>query len=134
MVRYPDTSYRAHGNYGVEYDITLPLYNDSVSRRTVTISFDTPLKNDEPKQLLSYFDPAPTRVFFRGTIEVHYKNDSGHSRHEYLHLVENRGQKCQPLVTLNLKPKSNRVVKIRFLYTPDSTPPQVLTVSTQAES
>jgi hypothetical protein len=130
-VRYPDTAYRAHGNYGVEYDLRLPLYNDSGGKRTVTVSFDTPLKNDERKEMLSYYDPVPARVFFRGTIELRYKDDSGSSQHRYIHLVANRGQKCEPLVTLNLKPRRKRLVKIRFLYTPDSTPPQVLTISTQ---
>lgn len=134
VVRYPDTAYRAHGNYGVAYDLRLPLYNGSGSRRTVVVSFDTPIKNDEQKEQLSYYDAPPARVFFRGTIEVRYKDESGASQHHYLHLVENRGQKCEPLITLNLKPKAKRLIKVRFLYTPDSTPPQVLTVTTKPES
>ncbi|MEG4091364.1 DUF3370 domain-containing protein, partial [Microcoleus sp. Pol12B4] len=27
LVRYPDTAYRAHGNYGIQYSLSLPLYN-----------------------------------------------------------------------------------------------------------
>jgi hypothetical protein len=133
-VRYPDTAYGAHGNYGVEYDLSLPLYNDSDTKQTVSVSFDTPIKNDEKKDYLSFFDPPPSQVFFRGTIEVRYKDDRGGSQHEYLHLVENRGQKAEPLVTLTLKPKAKRMVKIRFFYPPDATPPQVLSVTTQGSA
>ena len=28
LVRYPDTAYRAHGNYGIRYSFRLPLYNN----------------------------------------------------------------------------------------------------------
>ena len=32
---YPGTAWAAHGNYGVEYDLTLPLVNDGRSRNAV---------------------------------------------------------------------------------------------------
>lgn len=44
LVRYPDTAYRAHGNYGVQYSLKLPLYNNTQSPQTVIVSMQTPLK------------------------------------------------------------------------------------------
>ncbi|NEO25271.1 DUF3370 family protein, partial [Moorena sp. SIO4A5] len=48
----------------------------------------------------------------------------------YVHLVQRRGQPGHPLVTLNLAPEEVRQLEVDFLYPPDSTPPQVLTVRT----
>lgn len=47
LVRYPDTAYRAHGNYGVQYSLTLPLYNNTQNQQTVTVSMQTPIKEDK---------------------------------------------------------------------------------------
>jgi hypothetical protein len=51
-----------------------------------------------------------------------------------VHLVQKRGQPGEPLVSLNMKAGDRSLVEVDFLYPPDATPPQVLTVSTQAES
>jgi hypothetical protein len=44
--------------------------------------------------------------------------------------VQKRGQQGEPLVMLEMKQGDHRLVQIDFLYPPDSTPPQVLTVKT----
>ncbi|MGE5660123.1 MAG: DUF3370 family protein, partial [Actinomycetota bacterium] len=64
----------------------------------------------------------------RGTVRVLYSDDRGKSQTRYVHLVQRRGQQGEPLVTLNLKSKERRLVQVDFLYPPDATPPQVLTV------
>ena len=132
VVRYPDTAYQAHGNYGVEYNLTLPLYNDTESQQTVSVSFETPIKTNKKEDCLSFFEPPPTNVFFRGTVEFQYRDDNGQAQDRYVHLVERRGQICEPQIVLSMKPKSRRQVKVRLLYPPDATPPQVLTVATRA--
>jgi hypothetical protein len=48
-----------------------------------------------------------------------------------VHLAQFRGQQGGPLVQLGLKPKTSRLVQVDFLYPPDATPPQVLTVKTE---
>jgi hypothetical protein len=128
--RYPDTAYRAHGNYGVEYRLTLPLVNNTRFYRTVTVALETPIKEDRLAGGLRFFDPPPRQVFFRGTVEVDYVDDRGRSQTDYYHLVQHRGQQGEPLVTLTLRPGQRRTVRVNFLYPPDSTPPQVLTVQT----
>ncbi|MEM8639343.1 MAG: DUF3370 domain-containing protein [Cyanobacteria bacterium P01_G01_bin.54] len=130
--RYPDTSYRAHGNYGIEYRLTLPLVNPTRFSRQVAVVLETPIKDDRAVQAggLRFFEPTPDRVFFRGTVEVSYTDDRGEPQTDYYHLVQYRGQQGEPLVTLNLRPGEQRTVRVNFLYPPDSTPPQVLTVKT----
>jgi Protein of unknown function (DUF3370) len=134
LVRYPDTAYRAHGNYGIQYSLKLPLYNNNQSPQTVSLSMQTPLKEDQlVKPGLRFFSTPARQVFFRGTVRVRYKDDQGQSQTKFMHLVQKRGQPGEPLVLLNIKPGDRSLVEVDFLYPPDSTPPQVLTVSTQAE-
>ncbi len=132
LVRYPDTAYYAHGNYGILYSLQLPLLNKSSALQTVKVSLQTPIKEDKlTKGGLRFFDNPSKRVFFRGTVRVRYTDDKGLPRTSYLHLVQNRGEKGEPLVTLNMKAGGRRLVEVDLLYPPDATPPQVLTVETQ---
>lgn len=134
LVRYPDTAYRAHGNYGIQYNLKLPLHNNTQSPQTVSLSIQTPLKEDQLfKPGLRFFSTPARQVFFRGTVRVRYRNDQNQPQTQFVHLVQKRGQPGEPLVLLNLKPGDRSLVEVDFLYPPDATPPQVLTVSTQAE-
>lgn len=131
LVRYPDTAYQAHGNYAIEYNLTLPLTNPTSQLQTVTIAIQTPIKEDQLSQPgLRFFDPPPRQVFFRGTVRISYNDDWGIPRTRYFHLVQRRGQQGEPLVQLNLPPGGRRLVAVDFVYPPDATPPQVLTVET----
>lgn len=70
LVRYPDTAYQAHGNYGIEYDLVLPLHNATPQPQTVTIALQTPIKEDElSTDGLRFFDPLPTPTFFAALSE-----------------------------------------------------------------
>jgi hypothetical protein len=130
-VRYPDTAYEAHGNYGIEYNLSLPLINRSDRPQTVTVALETAIKEDGlSKKGLRFFEPLPKPVFFRGTVRVRSANDQRRAETRYVHLVHRRGQAGTPLVTLTLKPREQRLVQFDLLYPPDATPPQVLTVQT----
>jgi hypothetical protein len=132
LVRYPDTAYQAHGNYGIQYDLALPLQNSTDQAQTVTVSLETPLKEDRlSRDGLRFFDPLPTATFFRGTVRLRYNDDQGVPRTRYVHLVQRRGQQGEPLVILQMPPGDRRLVEFSFLYPPDATPPQVLTVRNQ---
>jgi hypothetical protein len=131
LVRYPDTAYRAHGNYGIQYSLSLPLNNNTGQFQTVTLSIQTPIKEDQlSKGGLRFFEPAAPQVFFRGTVRLRYNDDQGLPQTQYVHLVQKRGQQGEPLVVLNMKQGDRRLVQVDFLYPPDSTPPQVLTIRT----
>lgn len=135
LVRYPDTAYRSHGNYGVKYKLSLPLQNKTNTSQTVTLSIQTPIKEDRLSQQGLRFLSQPTGpAFFRGTVKVTYTNDQGQSKKQYLHLVQRRGQRGEPLTNLTLPPGGQRPVSLEFLYPPDATPPQVLTIETLPEA
>lgn len=130
LVRYPDTAYFAHGNYGIQYSLSLPLVNRTNQPQTVTLTVQTPLKENDPQGKLRFLEPPAQQVFFRGTVQIRYKDDQGLPGMRTVHLVQRRGQQGQPLITLNMTPQDERLVEVDFLYPPDATPPQVLTVST----
>ena len=130
LARYSDTAYFAHSNYGVEYNLSLPLNNSTNQTQTVTVSVQTPLKDEGGTDRLLFLNPRVNQVFFRGTVRVTYTDDNKVEKTRYVHLVQRRGQPGEPLVTLKMPPGEKRQVRVDFLYPPDSTPPQVLTVKT----
>ncbi len=130
LVRYPDTAHKAHGNYGVHYSITLPLVNKTNQPQTVAVSLQTPFKKNEYADRLIFSRQPQGQVFFRGTVQVNYEDRDGSTKQRFFHLVQRQGQKGDPLVRFNLKPGEQRMVEVDFLYPPDATPPQVLTVET----
>lgn len=132
LVRYPDTAYQAHGNYGVQYDLTFPLVNSTTSMMDVRVSFDSPVKTNRADENLTYHEPASIRMFYRGTVRFAYTDDSGKKVVKYWHLAESQGYRAPPLVSMRMKPGGTRKVNVRLLYPPDATPPQVVTIESCA--
>lgn len=131
LVRYPDTAYYAHGNYGIQYSLQLPLYNNTQDEQTVSVTLQTPLKENQlSKSGLRFLNSPARQVFFRGTVRLRYQKQ-GKWQNKFVHLVQKRGQTGESLVSLNIKPGDMSLVQVDFLYPPDASPPQVLTVSTQ---
>ncbi len=130
-VRYPDTAYEAHGNYGVQYSLTLPLQNTTQQQQQVSLAIETPLKFNDAQNNLTFLVPPAKNVHFRGTVQFRYADDFGRSQNRFFHLVQRRGQKGDDLISLILKPGERRLVQVDLLYPPDATPPQLLTVRTQ---
>ncbi len=134
LARYSDTAYLAHGNYGVQYSLKLPLYNKTQTPQNVTVSIQTPLKEEQlGKPGLRFFSTPAPQVFFRGSVQLRYNDDEGKPQTKFLHIVQRRGQPGEALVMLNMKAGDKRLVEVDLLYPPDATPPQVLTVSTVAQ-
>jgi hypothetical protein len=127
---YPDTAWAAHGNYGIEYDLTLPLHNPTTQPQRVAIALETPIKFDGAAPGLQFFEPLPTAVFFRGTVRIRYPDDRNLPQTRYVHLVQRRGQPGEPLATVLVPPGADRWVQVSLIYPPDATPPQVLTLQT----
>ena len=130
LVRYPDTAYRAWGNYGIQYSLTMPLYNNTGQPQIITLSIQTPVKEDQTQGGLRFLNPPAPQVFFRGTVRLRYNDDQNLPRTRYVHLVQKKGQPGEPLITLKMKERDRRLVQVDVLYPPDSTPPQVLSVKT----
>jgi Protein of unknown function (DUF3370) len=135
LVRYSGTAYQAHGNYGIEYNLTLPLKNASSESQTVVIRLETPIKEDNlVKPGLRFRQPPFAPVFFRGTVRIRYNDDLQLPQTHYWHLVQQRGQIGEPLAILTIPPGDRRFVQVDLIYPPDSTPPQVLTVESLTKS
>jgi hypothetical protein len=131
VARVPDTAYAAHGNYGIKYDITLPLVNSNKQSAMVLLKLQTPVKSDEKTNSLQFYgagETIPPRVFFRGTVRVSFVDAQGRKHEKYTHLTERQGEQIVPLVAQYLLPKEKRSVRLEFVYPPDATPPQVLTL------
>ncbi|WP_035990573.1 DUF3370 domain-containing protein [Leptolyngbya sp. KIOST-1] len=128
LARYPDTAFRAHGNYGVRYSLKLPLYNNRGTQQTVTLKFQTPMRDEELVQGLRFRRPPEDRIFFRGTVRLRFKNQMGLQRTHYVHLVQRRGQEADALLRLNIPAEARHDLEIDLVYPPDATPPQVITV------
>ncbi len=131
VARYPDTAYLAHGNYGVHYQLELPLKNTTRRRQSVSIAMHTPIKQDQHNDRLFFVSNPTGQVFFRGTVKIHYEDDAGRMQQRYVHLTQRQGEMSDPLVMLNMQPGEERRVSIDLLYPPDATPPQVITVETE---
>jgi hypothetical protein len=127
-VKEPGTAHAAHGNYGVKYDITLPLFNPFGSFQCVDVLFQTPLKKIDASGGLPFYQSPPARVFFRGTVKLRYQDDRGLLRTQLIHLVQNQGSQSRPLLSLRLSKLEVRPVRIELVYPADCTPPQVITV------
>jgi hypothetical protein len=131
IVRYPDTAYQAHGNYGVHYRLTFPLHNPTPETKRVVIALQTPWKQEQYADRLIFTEQPKGQVFFRGSIRVIYPNAQGAMEERYFHIVQQQGQKGEPLVEVSIPPQRVREVSLEFVYPPDATPPQVLTVTTR---
>lgn len=131
--RYSDTAYQAHANYGITYDIDIPLFNNTDSNKVVELSFDSPIRigENKPQTDLAFYDKAPEKVNFRGEFKLKYKDDQNQDIEKYLHVVQRFGQKGESLLQLNLKPGELRKVNLSYIYPADATPPHVLSISTK---
>lgn len=131
LLRYSDTAYQAHGNYGVRYSLTLPLHNPTESEQSVSVALQTAIKEDDlSANGLRFFTEEAPQTFFRGPVQVRYQSDRGFPTIRNIHLVQKRGQQSEPIATMTLAPQETRTVQVDLLYPADSTPPQVLTVKT----
>jgi Protein of unknown function (DUF3370) len=132
LVRYSDTAYQAHGNYGLLYDLTLPLYNSGESDINAGLCLQTPLKDWNKADSLQFFEIPPDKIFFRGTIKFEWIDEKNKHHKKLIHLVQKQGQRSLPLIKIPLKPKQQVNLDCSLVYPADCTPPQVLTVTGEA--
>jgi hypothetical protein len=146
IVRYPDTAYAGHGNYGVKYDLNFTFAGTGSKRSTVTMALENPLKSDRKKPIV-FLKPAAAQVFFRGTVKVtlddrfagdwsqeeKWKEKDKFTSVSFVHYVLHRGEIGEPFVTFDMKPEDlHKGVKLEIYYPPDATPPQLLTIKSVA--
>ncbi|MFM7086095.1 MAG: DUF3370 domain-containing protein [Cyanobium sp.] len=132
---YTGTAWAAHGNYGVEYDLTLPLRNDTAQPVVLQLALESPLKSDQPLGGLRFLPTPGQAVTFRGSLEVSGLDDpapvaaSPRARgRRRFHLVLRNGQSGPALGTVSLAPGARRELRVRLIYPADATAPQVLSL------
>lgn len=123
LVSYGDTAYLANGNYGITYRVEIPLQNKTAEKVDVQVLFRSPVKTDEAKNELTFYQDAPPRAFFRGTVRVAVGGTE-----KYLHLVQRQGSEGSKLAELTMNPGARRKLIVEFIYPADATPPHVITV------
>ena len=124
---YPGTAWAAHGNYGVEYHLTMPLLNDTAEPVTMQLTLESPQEREPQAGVLHLVEPSPnTPVRFRGPVAV--QGLDGPPEERVFHLVQRRGQPGPLLGTITMAPGEERTVIVRFIYPADATPPQVLSL------
>jgi hypothetical protein len=128
--RYYDTAYQSHGNYGLTYDIEIPIYNKSENPVSFSVSFDSPVRMPEnTSSPISYMEKPPENIKFRGDIKVVYDSPLGDEITKYFHIVQRFGEQGKPLASILISPKEKKNIKITFVYPADCTPPHALTIS-----
>jgi len=127
---YPGTAWAAHGNYGVEYDLNLPLRNTSTRAVSLQLALEAPLKSDQNQAGLRFLTAPSRAVMFRGTVEVSgLDGPAGRpAGRQGFHLVLRNGQQGPALGTVTLAPGAERQLRVRLIYPADATPPQVLSL------
>jgi len=128
---YPGTSWEAHGNYGVLYDLELPLHNPSAQPQTLSLGLEMPLKSDRNEGGLRFRQPPGAAVFFRGSVELRGLPSGGR---RFLHLVRRQGEAGESLTTVSLAPGERRRLRVRLIIPADITPVPVLTVAPVKQS
>ena len=124
---YPGTAWAAHGNYGVEYHLTLPLLNDTPEPVTLQLALESPQEREPQAGVVSLVEPSPnTPVRFRGPVAV--QGLDGPPRERVFHLVQRQGQPGPLLGTITLASGEERTVVVRLIYPADATPPQLLSL------
>ncbi len=128
--RYVGSAYQAHGNYGVTYELRIPLDNQSEVPRTFALSLSHPSKvvGDRPASAAVYVDPPNRPVMFRGPVRVEWFDEAGQRQQRFVHLVIQHGQAMPPFVTLEVPARTRFDVTTTLLFPADATPPQLLTI------
>jgi hypothetical protein len=137
-VFYEGTAWAAHGNYGVEYQLQIPLRNDTPAPVTLALALESPLKRDLAEGGLRFAAGAPGTagpVVFRGTVEVAglSPGDAALSQPhgvpaavlgpQAFHLVQRAGEMGPALGLVRLAPGESRLVRVRLICPADATPP-----------
>ncbi|MBM3268437.1 MAG: DUF3370 family protein [Candidatus Sericytochromatia bacterium] len=115
LQRYPTSAVRSHANYGVEYDLKVPLEN----------------RSDRPQRVRFYMDSptAGNAVFFRSFRGLLAFADQERGRTSYVQLGQQPKERgATPLHEVVVPPGATREVRVRLVYPADATPPQVLRV------
>ena len=130
LKRYPDTAYQAHANYGVHYDLKIPLHNTTKEFQTYTFAIDQPanMTGNAKQAEMHYVTPPNKQVLFRGSVRMRWVDEYTQQQDELKHLVLRSGQESAPITMITVPPNTNYDLQLDLVYPADVTPPQLLTI------
>ncbi len=131
LCRYDDTAYQSHGNFGVIYNLNLPVRNADSVPVIIELAFQSPLKTSNSSVSLKFAGQSEKTVF-RGTVKFEWTDSEQISQTKLFHLVQYQGMVGPPLLKLAIEPGLIQSVNFSFIYPADCTPPHILTVSAKA--
>lgn len=128
--RYPDTAYQAHGNYGLKYELQIPLHNRSSNFQTYSLGLSHPVSmtGSASEAEFTYLYPPNKPVMFRGSVRLEWTDEYNQHQDNLVHLVLRHGEETPPLSLITVPPRTDYNLKLSLYYPADSTPPQLLTV------
>jgi len=129
-VRYPDTAYESHGNYGVTYALAVPLRNDTASASAFTFTLSHPVRiaPASGSSEVTYLEPPKPAVTFRGEVRLDWVEPTGRKETRYTHVVLHTGEDLPPFQVLPVPPFSRIDATVSLIYPADATPPQLLSI------
>ncbi|MGV3524414.1 MAG: DUF3370 domain-containing protein [Candidatus Sericytochromatia bacterium] len=128
--RYPDTAYQSHGNYGVRYELDIPLDNVTPQFQTYALGLSQPSAMEgTPKQAsMTYLNPPTKAVMFRGSARLRWQDEYKQSQDRLVHLVLRNGEQTAPIEMVTVPPRTRYDLRLSLIYPADCTPPQLLTL------
>ncbi|MEZ0368209.1 MAG: DUF3370 domain-containing protein [Candidatus Sericytochromatia bacterium] len=129
--RYPDTPPENHGNYAVDYELEIPLHNDTKEFQSYSLALSQPLNPnlpaDKPAEMV-YMFPPNAAVMFRGSVRLRWVDEYKQLQDRLSHLVLRNGQEGSAFELITVPPRTHYDLKLSLVYPPDSTPPHLLTI------
>lgn len=128
--RYADSAQEAHGNYGLTYEIKIPLHNRTGEFQSYSLALSQPTNpNISSLADMNYTLPPSKVPMFRGSVRLQWTDEYHQQQDQLTHLVLYNGQESAPLEMLTVPPHTNYDLKLSLIYPADATPPQLLTIT-----
>lgn len=125
--RYFDSAFASQGNYCLSYQMHFNCKNNDSKVRAVSVRLACPVKEDRPGQKeIVFLNPPDKAVWYRGTVRVGITGEDNEKVDRYFHLVLHKGEKTEPMLSVELDPYSTKKIDVDLFYPPDATPPQML--------
>lgn len=128
--RYMDSPLQSHSNYGVRYELDIPLHNTTGQFQTYSLALNHPanMPASGKSAELQYLFPPNKPVVFRGSVRLRWVDEYNQQQDNLNHLVLRHGQQSAPLAMLTVPPGTKYDLKLSLIYPADATPPQILTI------
>lgn len=130
MRRYGDSAHQNHGNYGVRYNLDIPLHNDTPQFASYALGLSQPAAMNGSAQNAEflYLYPPNKPIVYRGSVSLKWRDEYNQVQRVTRHLTMRHGEDLTPISTVTVPPGTHYDLKLSLYYPPDATPPQLLTL------